>query len=613
MHVIGTAGHVDHGKSTLVQRLTGIDPDRFEEEKRRGLTIDLGFAWLGLPSGREVGIVDVPGHERFIKNMLAGAGGISICLFVVAANEGWKPQSAEHLSVIDLLGIDSGVVALTKADTVDEATLAMARAQVEEEIGRSSLAGAAVVPCSASTGAGLDALVSELDQVVGATPSPRDTGRPRLWIDRVFTIAGAGTVVTGTLAGGSVRVGDAVEVIRGTEARAARVRSIQSHKKNTDELGPGNRTALNLAGLERHGAERGDAVVRAGQWRATNRIDVRLRVLAPGLCRRAYEVTERGAHLLYAGSAETPVRIHLLGRDRLGPGEEGFAQLSLRDALPLTRGDRFVLRDAGRVVTFGGGEVVDPLAAVAARRSNTERIGFLERSFGAPPDEALTALVEHLGALDRAEARLRVPGATPVPGRVVPLGGTLYSARIAEELTGRLTTALEDHHRSHPLERGLAREAARAAVGLGPEAFDALVEIATGVSAEGTTIRRATHAVDLAPEQRKVRDQLIAAIEVGGFQPPLAKDLGADPSLLRSLAGSGELVKVSEFYLTSAQAATARRVVREHIEQHGPVTVADIRDLLGTTRKYAVPLCEWLDATGATLRRGDQRLLGPHP
>ncbi|MFN2389157.1 MAG: selenocysteine-specific translation elongation factor [Actinomycetota bacterium] len=610
MHVIGTAGHVDHGKSSLVTRLTGIDPDRFEEEKRRGLTIDLGFAWLPLPSGREIGIVDVPGHERFIKNMLAGAGGVSICLFVVAANEGWKPQSAEHLSVIDLLGVSAGVVALTKIDTVDAELVELAQAEVEEHLAPSTLAGAPVVPCSAVTGEGIDRLVEELDRLVGSTPPAVDEGRPRLWVDRVFTIGGAGTVVTGTLAGGSLHAGDEVEVRRAHEVRPARIRTIQSHKKEVASIEPGNRVALNLAGLARQGAERGDAIVRPGPWRSTDRLDVELRVLPASLARREHELTERGAHLLYAGSAETPVRIRLLAGERLGPGERGFAQLLLRDPLPLTRGDRFVLRDAGRILTFGGGEVLDPMPT-PARRTGDGRIGLLERSRGAPPEQALVALVEHAGPLDAAEAALRVPGApTELPG-VHRLGRRLYAAARVEELRARLLTTLGEHHRAHPLERGMSREAARAALDIDPEAFEALTALTPETTAEEATIRLASHRVDLAPEQQRVRDDLVRAVESNGFQPPLAKELGGDAALIRSLVDSGDLVRVGDFFLSRAQADDARTMVRAYIEEHGPVTVAQIRDLLDTTRKYAVPLCEWLDSTGATRRQGDVRALGP--
>ena len=609
MHVIGTAGHVDHGKSTLVEALTGIDPDRFAEEKRRGLTIDLGFAWLPLPSGREIGLIDVPGHERFIKNMLAGAGGITVCLFVVAANEGWRPQSAEHLSIIDLLGITSGVVAMTKSDTVDTDTLELAMADTEERLAASSLAGAPIVACSAVTGAGIDELVAGIDEVISQTSPAPDLGKPRLWVDRIFTIAGAGTVVTGTLAGGSFATGDEIEI--SPEGRRARVRAIQSHKKELTTVDPGNRVALNLAGLERQGAERGDAIVTAKKWRPTARIDVKLRVLPRSLSGRDHELTEKGAHLLYIGSAETPVRVKLLETERVGPGESAVAELYLREPLPIARGDRFVLRDAGRVLTFGGGEVLDPLPS-AVRRGDRTRVSLLHSLDGASPDEALMQLLEAEGALDLSEALLR-SGTTGVPDGVARIGRKLLSKQRLGSLVETARGVLAEHHATRPLEGGMPREAFRSSVGLEPEGFDDFVAGLDGVVDEGATLRLTDHAVTLAPEQQQARDDIIEAIEAGGFTPPLTKELGADPVLLRSLVESGELVKIGDFFLTGAQALDARARVRAQIESSGPTTVAEIRDLLQTSRKYAVPLCEWLDATGATRRQGDIRTLGPTP
>lgn len=608
MNVIGTAGHVDHGKSTLVRRLTGIDPDRFAEEKRRGLTIDLGFAWLQLPSGTEVGLIDVPGHERFIRNMLAGAGGISVCLFVVAANEGWKPQSAEHLSIIDLLGIGSGVVALTKSDTVDDTELQLVMAEVQEHLARSSLRDAPIVPCSAVTRGGLDELVATLDRVWSSTPPAPDVGRPRLWVDRVFTIAGAGTVVTGTLAGGSFALGDDVELA--PRGQRARIRAIQSHKKQVERIGPGNRVALNLAGVERAAGERGDAVVKPKQWRMTDRIDVSLRVLDSELSGHDHEVTEKGAYLLYTGAAETPIRIKLLGRDRLHPGERGFAELSLRDPLPLARGDHFVVRDVGRVVTFGGGIVLDPLAT-RARRDDTALEQLLGQIESASADETLRLLVERERELDRDVALLR-SGADVIPAGVPQLGNLVVSDERFGELRSSLVAAVAEHHRTHPLEKGMPREAARSAVQLDADAFDDLVSTVDDVTAEGPVLRSAAHAVHLSPEQAAVRDRVVGAIEQGAFMPPLAADLDAPAELLRALVDSGELEKIDGFYLTRGLATEAQTRVRKAIEESGPMTVAQIRDLLGTSRKYAVPLCEWLDRTGATRRQGDVRTLGPN-
>ena len=610
MNVIGTAGHVDHGKSTLVERLTGIDPDRFAEEKRRGLTIDLGFAWLPLPSGVEVGLVDVPGHERFIKNMLAGAGGISVALFVVGANEGWKPQSAEHLSIIDLLGISHGVVALTKADTVDEETLAVAIEEVGERIGPSSLRDAAIVPCSAVTGAGIEELVGALDAALAAAGASPDLGRPRLWVDRVFTIAGAGTVVTGTLAGGSLGAGMEVEI--SPKGRRARVRGIQSHKKKVESIGPGNRVALNLVGLDREGAERGSAVVEAKKWRPTSRIDAALRVLPTEISGHDHELTEKGAHLLYIGSAETPVQVRLLGRDKLASGESGYAQLQLRDPLPIARGDRFVLRDAGRVLTFGGGTVLDPLPGIA-RRSDGGRVELLARLESADAREAAAAIVETEGRVPRDELGLRVGGEVSASGEVLELGRYFVSPSRREELADSMHDVVGSYHRDKPLERGMPREVLRSHLDLDPESFDALVSSDDRVVAEGAAVRLRTHGVSLDPDQQRARDRIVASIEEGRFTPPLEKDLAADPALLRSLTEAGELLRIDGFFLTPSLAAEARATVRAAIEAGGPKTVAEIRDLLGTSRKYAVPLCEWLDRTGATRRQGDLRALGPSP
>ncbi|HEV3473674.1 MAG TPA: selenocysteine-specific translation elongation factor [Actinomycetota bacterium] len=610
MHVIGTAGHVDHGKSTLVEKLTGMDPDRFAEEKRRGLTIEVGFAWFELPSGNEVGIVDVPGHERFIKNMLAGAGGVDVCLFVVAANEGWSAQSTEHLAIVDLLEVGAGVIALTKSDLVGPDERALAEEEVRERVAGTVLAGAPVVACSALTGEGIGALVAALDDVVQRASAPRDVERPRLWVDRVFTIAGAGTVVTGTLMGGSFALGDAVEIA--PEGRNARIRSIQSHKHPVERIEPGNRTALNLTGLEREGAERGDAVLRPGQWRTTRTLDVKLHVLPTELVGRNYELTEKGAHLLYIGSAETSVRVKLFGdRRRLSPGESGYARLHLDHALPVGHRDRFVLRDAGRILTFGGGFVLDP-APPLQRRIREDHAPLWLALETDDPRAALDALVEESRILSVEPLTARIPidvGDVDLPR----LGDAFVSKRHLDELRERLRRGLAEHHGDHPLEWGMDRATARMLMDLEQDRFDALVQGMTGVVGEGAIVRLESHAVALDPALAAARDELLAKIDARGFAPPLAAELAADPSLVKALTDSGELVRIGDFYLTAERAAEARRLIRARIEEAGGITVAEIRDLLGTTRKYAVPLCEWLDATGATIRRGDLRILGPKP
>jgi selenocysteine-specific elongation factor len=348
VHVVATAGHVDHGKSTLVLALTGTDPDRFVEEKERGLTIDLGFAWTTLPSGREPAFVDVPGHVRFLRNMLAGVGAVEACLFVVAATEGWKPQSEEHLRILELLGVRHGVVAVTHAAKADF--------DPAPHLAGSFLADAEVVPVDAPAGVGIDELRHALDRLLDGAPEAVDRGRPRLWVDRSFAAKGSGTVVTGTLAGGSLAVGDEVVVL--PSGRKARVRGLQSHKAAVERVGPGRRVAVNLAGVSHHEVARGDAVVRPGQWHPATTIDCSLTVL-PSV---QHEVTRRGAYQAYIGSGEHAVHIRLLG--------EGAVRVHLPTALPLLPGDRFVLRESGRSETVGGGEVldVDPVLPAAKAR-----------------------------------------------------------------------------------------------------------------------------------------------------------------------------------------------------------------------------------------------------
>jgi selenocysteine-specific elongation factor len=607
VHVIGTAGHVDHGKSALVERLTGVDPDRLAEEKRRGLTIDLGFALLELPSGREIGIVDVPGHERFIKNMLAGAGGISMCLFVVAANEGWMPQSSEHLAVLEILGISRGVIAVTKSDTVDEAVLEMAVEEVREHIEGTSLHGAPIVRCSARTGAGIDDLVATLDEMVGATPPLPDLGRPRLWVDRAFVIAGAGTVVTGTLAGGSFSVGDEVQIV--PAGMRVRIRSIESHNRPLERIGPGNRTALNLAGSARNRIARGHAVVREEQWQSSRMVDAHVSVLPARRLGRDHELTDKGSHLLYVGSAETPVTVKLFSRP-VGAGASGFARLHLRDHLPLARGDRFVLRDAGRVSTFGGGVVLDPLPP--PRVGKKARMELLQRLRDRSAHEAAAALVEDQGRVPAPELLLRA-GTADLPASAVRLGGTVASMQEVAKLEGEVEAIIREHHHAYPLEPGMDREAVRARTGLAPPELDDLLDHMDSVEELGPHVKLRFFEVHLTPEQQEQKSRLLKLLEGAGFSPPLHKELDASPELLRALTRSQELIPVGDFYLTRRQAESARLQVRAGIDERGPLSVAQIRDLLGTSRKYAVPLCEWLDATGATRRRGDLRDKGPVP
>ncbi|MDQ6927524.1 MAG: selenocysteine-specific translation elongation factor, partial [Actinomycetota bacterium] len=367
MRVVATAGHVDHGKSTLVLALTGMDPDRFAEEKARGLTIDLGFAWTTLPSGTELAFVDVPGHVRFIKNMLAGVGAVEACLFVVAATEGWKPQSEEHLRILELLGVKAGIVALTKVGVVDDDTRELTRMDLADRFDGTFLEAAEIVDVDAPTGRGVDDLRAGLDRLLATAPEAADNDRPRLWVDRVFAAKGSGTVVTGTLTGGRLSVDDDLLVLPGE--RRVRVRALQSLQQAHSVVPPGSRVAVNLTGVSRSEVSRGNALVRPGQWHSTRKLDASLRVL-PSL---DHDVSRRGAYEAYLGSGEYPARLRVLGHEVIQPGGDALVRLHLPDALPLLPGDRFVLRESGRDETVGGGEVLDVAPVLAASKAKPTR------------------------------------------------------------------------------------------------------------------------------------------------------------------------------------------------------------------------------------------------
>ncbi|MBE0697429.1 MAG: selenocysteine-specific translation elongation factor, partial [Anaerolineaceae bacterium] len=371
MHVIGTAGHVDHGKSTLVAALTGIHPDRLKEEQEREMTIDLGFAWMALPGGEQVGIVDVPGHRDFIENMLAGVGGIDAVLFVVAADEGVMPQTREHLAILDLLQVESGIVVLTKADMIEDAEwFELVEADVRQVLQGTVLANAPIIRVSAKTGAGLDALSAALETCLAGRPARSDLGRPRLPIDRVFTIAGFGTVVTGTLIDGRLKLGEEVEIL--PSGLRGRIRGLQSHKRKEQAAVPGSRTAVNVTGLEVEQINRGDILAYPGKYHSTRLLDVHFRLLsdASGPLKHSSEVK------FYLGTAEILARVRLLGTEELKPGEEGWLQLELREPTLAVRGDRYILRRPSPGETLGGGVVVDPQPKGRYRRFAE---GMLER------------------------------------------------------------------------------------------------------------------------------------------------------------------------------------------------------------------------------------------
>ncbi|HLF79008.1 MAG TPA: selenocysteine-specific translation elongation factor [Dehalococcoidia bacterium] len=625
MYVIGTAGHVDHGKSTLVQALTGIDPDRLAEEKTRGMTIDLGFAWLKLPGGLEVSIVDVPGHERFIKNMLAGVGGIDMALLVIAADEGVMPQTREHLAILDLLGVSRGIVVMTKSDLVDSDWLDLVSADVEEVLEGTTLAGAPIARCSAVTGDGLPELLSLIEAQLDDLPTKRDLGRPRLPIDRVFTVVGFGTVVTGTLIDGSLTTGQEVEVLPAlvgghlTSLRT-RIRGLQTHRSAVQVALPGTRTAANLGGVSQDALSRGQVVTTPGWLQPSMAVDVRLKALdsLPRTLRHNLHVT------FHCYASETPARLRLLEADETLPGEEVWAQLRLSRPVAVLKGDRFVIRDAND--TLGGGVIVDTQVRRHPRRRPSV-IAALERlQAGSPSDK----LYEAIAAVEPVEPSVAVQrtdlarGDADVAlkelveqGRVVVLGqgdaAFAYTRDGFERLSRLASEAVEAYLTSHPLRRGLGKEELRNRLNLPQRQFTlvldafvkagALVDTGAAVSTTGWEPR-------LSPSQAQAADAYLALLRSAPTTPPA--DQAPDVELLAHLVEKGDIVDVGNNTVFAADAYERMiEAVVAHLRQRETITMAEARDLLGSSRRYVQPFLESLDAARITLRRGDERVLGP--
>ncbi len=566
-HVISTAGHVDHGKSTLVMALTGTNPDRFAEERARGLTIDLGFASTALPSGRTVAIIDVPGHVRFLKNMLAGVGAVDACLFVVSAVEGWMPQSEEHLRILQLLDVSHGLVALTQVDLVDNETLELAQLDVAEHLEGSFLANAPVVPVDSISGAGLDRLRSALDQVLDDTPQAIDSGRPRLWVDRAFAAKGSGTVVTGTLTGGSLAVDDELVVEPGR--RPVRVRAIQSLHQSIRTIEPGNRVALNLSGLPHDQVRRGDVIVRYGQWHKTSVFDASLRVLDD----LDHAVSRRGAHVVYLGSGEHPAALRVLGPEELAPGSSGFVRLRLGAAYPMLPGDRFVLRESGRSETIGGGEILD--------------IDPVSRAADAKPDRSVDRVVSERGWITSDQLFL-LTGERREP----TIGDWVVDNEIFDAARSELKQRVES-------STGLGLPLAEL-----DQRHRALIDFIDDIAVDGTHVR----VIDAADALQD--HPFVAALDASPFAPPAADR--HDRAEVGELVRRGLIVQTDGMYFSAAAVARAAELLADLLAEHPDgVTVSDIRGLWDTSRKYALPLLAHFDSTGVTRRRDDMRIGGP--
>jgi selenocysteine-specific elongation factor len=617
MHVIGTAGHVDHGKSTLTRALTGINPDRLAEEQRREMTIDIGFAWLDLPGGERVGIIDVPGHRDFIENMLAGVGGIDAAILVIAADEGVMPQTREHLAILDLLAIPTGLVALTKIDLVhDPDWLELVQLDIIDTLRGTVLDGQPIIPVSARTGEGFDRLVGAISDMLKHRPSRPDVGQPRLPVDRVFTISGFGVVVTGTLLGGTLAVGQEVE-IQPANIRA-RIRGLQSHEQTFEQIGPGQRAAVNLRGIEKSELARGDVLGLPGVWHPSTLLDAWLRYLPS-----AHQPLEHDDPVkLFVGAAEVTGHVRVLDKERVLPGEESWIQIRLDRPIVAARRDRYILRRSSPPETIGGGVILDTAPGQRWKRFRPEVIGRFESLMDG--DALTVALLElapvrgpvrqdalPLDASQREEAL--------ASGRIRAVGDTDWVIHVEswQRLVQKAQRTLAEFHAAEPLRLGIPRDMLRSAMRLEPDAFDmvlgALVDEGHVALAKNGAVSLPEHEVHFTTVQEEAIRRLWRDFDRAPYTPPTvgqARETVGDPVLI-SLIERGDLVRISD------EVILAPDVLREWIAfardtlDHGEaLTVAVLRDHFQTTRRYALDFLERLDALGITRRRGDERVLG---
>ncbi|HCU57788.1 MAG TPA: selenocysteine-specific translation elongation factor [Anaerolineaceae bacterium] len=622
MHVIGTAGHVDHGKSSLIKRLTGINPDRLKVEQDREMSIELGFAWLQLPNGEDIGIVDVPGHRDFIENMLAGVGGIDAALFVVAADEGVMPQTREHLAILDLLQIPAGLIALNKVDLVDDPEwLDLVETDLKDILAGTVLANAPIVRVSARTGAGLENLLQHLQDILSQHPHRPDLGRPRLPVDRVFTLPGFGTIVTGTLLDGHLSVGDTVEIL--PAGITGRIRSLQTHKQSEEKAVPGSRTAVNISGVHVDQIKRGDVITYPGTFEPTKMMDV--------WCTLLDDIDSPLKHnsevKLFLGAAEVMARVRVLGVQELEPGKDTFLQLMLQEPVVAQRQDRFIIRRPSPSATIGGGQVVDPHPLRRHKRFNPDRLAELEQLLVGTPEEILMQSAHSLVAGQAGEI-IAVSGLEPdiantalkvllENGSLLALNGSriIIPADMLQQMKNTMEEILSAYHDQYPLRLGMPREQLKSQLAFPSGLFDAVVR---QMSTEQTLVtyqakvRLAGHQVQFTKEQQKAINQLLLQFQEQPTTPPSVKQcvetIGEE--LTDALLETGQLVQPAEdVVFLPAIFEEMQNLAIEHLRTNGSITLAELRDQLHTSRKYAVAVLEFLDSSGVTVRKGDSRQL----
>jgi selenocysteine-specific elongation factor len=621
--VLGTAGHIDHGKTALVKALTGVDTDRLKEEKERGISIELGFARLDLPSGASVGIVDVPGHERFVRTMLAGVAGIDLVLLVVAADEGVMPQTREHMDIVNLMGSRAGIVALTKADLVTAEELELAREDVESFLAGTTLEGAPILPVSSVTRSGLDDLVARLDELVAAVDVRKPSGAARLPIDRAFTLAGHGTVVTGTLWSGTISPGDVLELY--PSGRETRVRSVHVHDEPVEKAEAGQRTAVGVHGIPKDSVARGDTLGTPGVLHVTRMIDARLT-----LVRGARTLENRTRVHFHLGTSETLARVVLLDREALGPGEDALVQMRLEGPVVAEGGDRFVIRSYSPVTTIGGGRVI---AATPGRhaRMKDDVLGALAVLEGGTAEEVVVQEVHRAGIEGTREADVSggqggVPADTLAAlvgdGRLARVGDRLLTPGRLAELRERVEKLLEAFSAASPLVWGMSAEELRGKLAkrLERRLLDVVLsnlEAAGRVSRRGNLVRWGAAQVSLPPEHARLAEVIERRLAEAGAAPPSLDELRREmasrdfDTIVKLLAETGRVTKVTSGMIFDPRVLDdIRSKVAAYFEKNERLGVSEFKDLAGVTRKHAIPILEFLDREGTTLRSGDFRLKG---
>ena len=627
MHIVGTAGHVDHGKSTLISALTGTNPDRLKEEIEREMTIDLGFASMALPGGETIGIIDVPGHRDFVGNMLSGIGGIDAVLLVIAANEGVSAQTREHLAILDLLEISRGLIVLTKCDLVtDREWLELVELEAQEVVEGTSLENAQVVRVSAQTGEGLDELKLKLAELLTEIPKKRDLNRPRLPVDRVFTLSGFGTVVTGTLLDGSFSLGDEVICLPG--GKTGRIRGLQNHNRKLQKVSPGYRTAINLNNLSKEDIDRGDVIALPATYKPTTRLDASIRLIRDATTELKHNMSLK----VFAGASETLARVRLLGVESLAPGEEGFVQLELEEPLVAIRGDHYVLRLPSPAATIGGGVILDTQPTRRYRRFDEVTLTRLEQlRVGKRADLVMQALdrlnVSNLAALtshtslSEAELENQLTELEDA-GEVIflskhpnPSKTQLISTQNLQSITKQILSTLDEFHQKFPLKAGISREQLKSILKLTQEQFDLILGLLShqGKLVErGTLVWAASHSILLTPQQESQAANLLVKFTQSPYSPPDVTEAEAELGLdvLEGLIATNKLIRVSDAVLFLPDTIESMKSwVQKAIQANGSVSLAQFRDHFQTSRKYAAAFLEYLDSIGYTLRKGDVRVL----